>query len=83
VAIQTATATFTGAQLLDGDLPYIDIVWTTTYASPASYRVVCGPVITDSLGTIAINLKNKYSNAVRVTASDQFVGTVELISFDV
>ena len=83
MAIQTQTATFTGAQPLDGDLPYIDVTWPTAYASASAYRVVCGAVVADALGTIAINLKSKAGATVRVTASDQFTGSVELISFDV
>lgn len=83
MAIQTATAAFTGAQSLDGDLPYVDVTWPTAYVSATVYRVVCGPVVTDALGTIAINLKNKAGATVRVTASGQFTGTVELVSFDV
>lgn len=82
MATQTATATFNGAQPLDGDLPFIDITWGTAYASAAAYQIAKGEVVTDGSGPIVANFKTKTATGVRVTVSDQFTGTVELTAVD-
>ena len=82
MATQSVTATFTGAQSLDGDFPYVDITWTSAYASVGVYRIFAGTAITDANGVIVVNLKNKSTTGVRVLASDQFTGSVELTAVD-
>jgi hypothetical protein len=81
MALQTATATFNGAQSLDGDLPYIDVTWPTAYSSSSVYRVALG--VNTSDGPLAIMFKSKTASGVRVLASDQFSGTVELVAYDI
>lgn len=83
MAIQTATATFNGAQPLDGDQPYVDLTWPTAYASASVYRLGDGPNVTDGNGGVSVNFKNKTGSGVRVIVSDQFVGTVEVTAYDV
>ena len=82
MAILLATATFTGGQPLDGDFPYVDVTWATPYSAVGAYRVFAGVGVTDSNGAIVINLKSKSTTGVRVLASDQFTGSVELIAMD-
>lgn len=83
MAIQSAQATFNAAQPLDGDLPYIDVTWTSAFTTTASYRVALGVNVSDGAGPIAINFKTKTTTGIRVLASDQFTGTVELVAYDV
>lgn len=83
MAIQTTTATFNGAQSLDGVLPFVDVTWPVSYSSSGSYRVSLGVNITDGGGVIVISFKSKTASGLRVLASDQFTGTVELVAYDV
>lgn len=83
MATQSITATFTGAQPLDGDVPYIDVTWPSAYPSASVYRISAGAIVTDGNGTMTVCLKSKTATGVRVFAADQFVGTVELLAFDV
>lgn len=83
MAVQTATATFNGAQPLSGGLPYVDVTWTTAYSSASAYRISEGVNITDSDGPISVIHGSKTASGVRVFASAQFSGTVELIAVDV
>ena len=81
MAIQSRTANFTGAEPLDGELPFIDITWPTAYAAPEAYRIAHGVTINDGGGPVVVNVKNKTSTGVRVIASGQFVGTVEVTAY--
>jgi hypothetical protein len=83
MAINPITATFNGAQPLDGDFPYVDITWPTAYASASAYRIAFGANLTDGNGALSIFFKNKAGSGVRVCATDQFTGTVELTPYDV
>ena len=83
MAIQSAQATFNGAQPLDGDTPYVDITWTSAYTTTTAYRVAHGVNVTDSGGPIAVNFKTKTTTGIRVLVSDQFTGTVEIVAYDV
>lgn len=83
MAVQTQTATFNGAQPLSGGLPYVDVTWTTAYANSSAYRVSEGVNVSDGAGPVAIVFGSKTGAGVRVFASMQFTGTVELIAFDV
>lgn len=80
MAFQTAFATFNSAQPLDGDYPYIDVTWSVPYASSSSYRVFKGEITSGA--AVIVNFKSKAAGTIRVIASDQWTGTVELVAVD-
>lgn len=81
ITSQATAATFNGAQSLDGINPYVDITWPVAWTSAAAYRITgLTPIITSSAGLITANVKNKTASGCRVLVSDQFTGTVELVS---
>lgn len=74
-ANQQATATFTGAEPLDGDQSYVDLTWPTM-TTLANVRLTYGVQVDDGSGAVAITLKNHTLTGVRVLASAPFTGKV-------
>ena len=78
--VQTATATFNGAQPLSGDYPYVDITWSVAFASAGVYRIALG-LCAPSSGMVGVMFDLKAGAGVRVLVTDQFTGTIELIGY--
>lgn len=74
-AIRQATATFTGAEPLDGDQPYVDVTWAAM-GTLGNVRIMIGTQVDDGGGTIAPNFKSLTLTGCRVLAPAQFVGKV-------
>ncbi len=80
--IQNQTATFNGAQSLDGDYPYVDITWTTAFSSAGAYIIVDGPSAV--LPVVCwVKSGSKTASGCRVLAADQFTGDFVLIAVPV
>lgn len=85
MAAQATIATFTAAEPLDGDFPYVDITFGTAYASASVYAAVLGVEFSDGYGPIEVWIKESSVTAsgLRLLAADQFAGTVTVITVDV
>ena len=84
MALAVLTATFNGAQPLDGDLPYVDISGLT-YSAASAYGIGLSVAQTDiasGLITAAVKGTSKTASGFRVCVSDQFTGTVEIELWD-
>jgi hypothetical protein len=80
MAIQSQTATFTGAE------PYIDITWDDAYGD---FKLFCGVTTVDE-SVISVSLANPAdptlppdNTGVRVVPSALFEGTVEVVNLEV
>lgn len=84
MATQTTIATFTGAEPLDGDFPYVDLTFGTAYASAAAYQAFPGVAVSDGSGAIVawIKASSVTASGLRVLVSEQFTGTVAVITSD-
>lgn len=79
--MQPAVAPFTGAEPLDGDLPYVDVTWPT-FGTLANVKFETGLQVDDGAGPLFINLKNVTLTGCRVVASAQFVGKVYVLGVE-
>lgn len=82
MSVQNATATFNGAQSLDGDYPYVDITWPVAYDLAADYVVLDGVLATLPV-TCWLKSGSQTASGVRVLAIDQFTGSVVLTAVPV
>lgn len=73
MAIQTATATFTGAE---------DFVAVTWPAMAGSFGIAHGITVTDAQGPVVVWLTGRSSTGATVNTSARFSGSVELTIFD-
>jgi hypothetical protein len=74
MALQTATATFTGAE---------DTVAVTWTVMPGNFGVLAScPTITDGSGGVVIWLTSVSSTGATVHTSDRFAGSVVVTVFD-
>lgn len=78
-ALQITIATFTGAEPLDGDFPYVEITFAEPYDSADDYEVFYGANVDDE-NAVALRtpLAHRTATGLRVYAPDQFTGTVPI-----
>lgn len=71
MAIQTATATFTGAE------DSVAVTWPALGYTPAAISI--GPCTSDSLGVVDAFASSVTSTGCTITPTARFTGTVEVI----
>lgn len=84
MALQITSATFNGAQPLDGDYPYVDVSGLS-YSGASAYGIRLSVTMTDvssGLVTVVVKSSSKSGSGFRILASDQFSGTVEVETWD-
>lgn len=85
MAIQSQQVTFTGAEPLDGDFPYIDVVIAAPYSDPDAYFALLGQAVDDGGGPVAVWIEDtsRAENGFRILAAEQFSGTVSVVTVDI
>jgi hypothetical protein len=73
MAIQIATATFTGVE------DSVDVTWP---AMAGDFGIAHGVTVSDAGGPVSVHITNRIATGCTVNPSARFTGVVELVIYD-